>query len=101
MDMVAIAANLLGAGAFGLLASGGDYRLALMVAAAIRAGRHDIHRRKLDPLRENPERGNRLGVGALLVVGVVRQDLCASFPNAGTLWVSTTGTEISVQALAR
>ncbi len=35
MDVVAIAANLLGAGAFGLLASGGDYRLALMIAAAI------------------------------------------------------------------
>lgn len=35
MDVVAIAANLLGAAAFGLLASGGDYRLALIIAAAI------------------------------------------------------------------
>lgn len=35
MDVVAIAANLLGAGAFGLLASGGDYRGTLMVAAGI------------------------------------------------------------------
>ncbi len=34
MDVVAIAANLLGAGAFGVLASGGDYRFALIVAAA-------------------------------------------------------------------
>lgn len=35
MDLVAIGANLLGAGAFGVLASGGDYRLALMVAAGV------------------------------------------------------------------
>ncbi len=35
MDVVAIAANLLGAGAFGVLASGGDYRFALIVAAAV------------------------------------------------------------------
>ncbi|MBW4656779.1 MAG: MFS transporter [Kaiparowitsia implicata GSE-PSE-MK54-09C] len=37
MDVVAIAANLFGAGAFGVLAGGGDYRLALMVAAATSA----------------------------------------------------------------
>ena len=35
MDVVAIAANLLGAGAFGLLAGGGDYRFTLMVAAGL------------------------------------------------------------------
>ncbi|MGB3338445.1 MAG: MFS transporter [Devosia sp.] len=35
MDVVAIAANLLGAAGFGLLASGGDYRLALRVAAGL------------------------------------------------------------------
>ena len=35
MDVVAIAANLLGAAAFGLLASGGDYRFTLMVAAGL------------------------------------------------------------------
>lgn len=35
MDVVAIAANLLGATAFGLLTSGGNYRLALMVAAGV------------------------------------------------------------------
>ncbi|WP_082530952.1 MFS transporter [Devosia sp. Root436] len=35
MDVVAIAANLLGAAAFGLLASGGDYRFALTVAAGV------------------------------------------------------------------
>jgi MFS transporter, SET family, sugar efflux transporter len=34
MDIVAIGANLFGAGSFGLLASGGDYRFALAVAAA-------------------------------------------------------------------
>ena len=34
-DVVAIAANLLGASAFGLLTSGGNYRLALMVAAGV------------------------------------------------------------------
>ena len=34
MDVVAIAANLLGAAAFGVLAGGGDYRFALIVAAA-------------------------------------------------------------------
>ena len=33
MDLVGIAANLLGAAGFGLLASGGNYRLALAVAA--------------------------------------------------------------------
>lgn len=37
MDVVAIAANLLGATAFGLLAANGDYRFALGVAAAIAA----------------------------------------------------------------
>jgi hypothetical protein len=31
---VAIAANLLGAAAFGVLAGGGDYRFALIIAAA-------------------------------------------------------------------
>lgn len=35
MDIVAIGAQLLGAGAFGLLAAGGDYRFALLVAAAL------------------------------------------------------------------
>lgn len=35
MDVVAIAANLLGATAFGLLTSGGNYRFALMVAAGV------------------------------------------------------------------
>lgn len=35
MDVVAIAANLLGASAFGLLTSGGDYRFALMVGALV------------------------------------------------------------------
>ena len=35
MDVVAIAANLLGAGAFGLLAGGGDYRFTLMMAAGL------------------------------------------------------------------
>lgn len=35
MDVVAIGANLLGAAAFGVLAAGGDYRFALMVAAGI------------------------------------------------------------------
>ncbi len=35
MDVVAIGANLLGAAAFGLLAAGGDYRFALMIAAGI------------------------------------------------------------------
>lgn len=35
MDVVAIAANLLGATAFGLLTSGGDYRFALIVAAVV------------------------------------------------------------------
>lgn len=35
MDVVAIAANLLGAAAFGVLAAGGDYRFALMIAAGI------------------------------------------------------------------
>lgn len=35
MDLVAIGANLLGAFSFGLLASGGDYRFALIVAAGI------------------------------------------------------------------
>ncbi|SMQ62404.1 Predicted arabinose efflux permease, MFS family [Devosia lucknowensis] len=35
MDLVAIGANLLGAGAFGLLASSGDYRTTLIIAAAI------------------------------------------------------------------
>jgi MFS family permease len=35
MDVVAIAANLLGAGTFGLLANGADYRLALIAAAII------------------------------------------------------------------
>ena len=35
MDVVAIAANLLGATAFGLLTSGGDYRFALVVAAVV------------------------------------------------------------------
>lgn len=35
MDLVAIGANLLGAGAFGVLASGGDYRFALLVAAGL------------------------------------------------------------------
>ena len=35
MDIVAIAANLLGAAGFGVLASGGNYRLALAVAAAL------------------------------------------------------------------
>lgn len=34
-DVVAIAANLLGASAFGVLTSGGNYRLALMVAAGV------------------------------------------------------------------
>jgi SET family sugar efflux transporter-like MFS transporter len=34
-DVVAIAANLVGAAGFGLLASGGDYRLALAVAAGV------------------------------------------------------------------
>ena len=33
MDVVAIAANLFGATAFGVLTSGGDYRFALMVGA--------------------------------------------------------------------
>lgn len=35
MDIVAIAANLLGAAGFGVLASGGNYRLALAVAAGL------------------------------------------------------------------
>ncbi|PXA98745.1 hypothetical protein DMC47_07175 [Nostoc sp. 3335mG] len=35
MDVVAIAANLLGATAFGLLTSGGDYRFALAVATVV------------------------------------------------------------------
>jgi len=35
MDVIAIAANLLGATAFGILTTGGDYRLALMVAAGV------------------------------------------------------------------
>ncbi len=35
MDMVAIGAQLLGAGAFGALAAGGDYRFALAVAALL------------------------------------------------------------------
>lgn len=35
MDVVAIAANLLGAAGFGVLASGGDYRFTLMVAAGL------------------------------------------------------------------
>lgn len=35
MDVVAVAANLLGAAAFGLLAAGGDYRSTLMVAAGL------------------------------------------------------------------
>lgn len=35
MDVVAIAANLMGAGAFGLLAGGGDYRFTLVVAACL------------------------------------------------------------------
>ncbi|MBE7734410.1 MFS transporter [Devosia faecipullorum] len=35
MDVVAIAANLLGAAGFGLLAANGDYRFALAIAAAI------------------------------------------------------------------
>jgi SET family sugar efflux transporter-like MFS transporter len=35
LDVVAIAANLLGATAFGVLAAGGDYRFALMVAAVL------------------------------------------------------------------
>lgn len=35
MDVVAIAANLLGATAFGLLTSGGNYRFALMVGAGV------------------------------------------------------------------
>lgn len=35
MDVVAILSNLLGATAFGVLTSGGDYRLALMVAAGV------------------------------------------------------------------
>ncbi|WP_061907136.1 MFS transporter [Devosia sp. Leaf420] len=35
MDVVAIAANLLGATAFGLLTTGGDYRFALMVGAIV------------------------------------------------------------------
>lgn len=35
MDIVAIGAQLLGAGAFGVLAAGSDYRFALMVAAAL------------------------------------------------------------------
>lgn len=35
MDLVAIAANLLGAAGFGILASGGNYRLALAVAAGL------------------------------------------------------------------
>jgi SET family sugar efflux transporter-like MFS transporter len=35
MDVVAIAANLLGATAFGLLTTGGDYRMALMVGAVV------------------------------------------------------------------
>jgi SET family sugar efflux transporter-like MFS transporter len=35
MDIVAIGAQLLGAGAFGLLAAGGDYRFALLIAAAL------------------------------------------------------------------
>jgi MFS family permease len=35
MDVVAIAANLLGATAFGLLTTGGNYRFALMVAAGV------------------------------------------------------------------
>jgi MFS family permease len=35
MDVVAIAANLLGATAFGLLTTGGNYRFALMVGAGV------------------------------------------------------------------
>ncbi len=35
MDIVAIGAQLLGAGAFGVLAAGGDYRFALMIAAVL------------------------------------------------------------------
>lgn len=35
MDIVAIGAQLVGAGAFGVLASGGDYRFALLVAALL------------------------------------------------------------------
>jgi len=35
MDVTAIAANLLGAAAFGVLASGGDYRMTLMVASGL------------------------------------------------------------------
>lgn len=35
MDVVAIAANLMGAAAFGLLASGGDYRFTLIVASGL------------------------------------------------------------------
>ncbi len=35
MDVVAIAANLFGAASFGVLAAGGDYRFALMIAAGI------------------------------------------------------------------
>ena len=35
MDVIAIAANLLGATAFGVLTSGGDYRFALMVGAVV------------------------------------------------------------------
>lgn len=35
MDIVAIAANLMGAAGFGILASGGNYRLALAVAAGL------------------------------------------------------------------
>lgn len=35
LDVIAISANLLGATAFGILTSGGDYRLALMVGAGV------------------------------------------------------------------
>ncbi|WP_375597750.1 hypothetical protein [Devosia sp. Naph2] len=35
MDVVAIAGNLLGATAFGVLTSGGGYRFALMVGAGV------------------------------------------------------------------
>ena len=35
MDIVAIGANLMGAAGFGILASGGNYRLALGVAAGL------------------------------------------------------------------
>ena len=37
LDLIAISANLLGATGFAILTSGGDYRFALMVAAAVAA----------------------------------------------------------------